>query len=292
MTDQIDLEALEKFRSKLMWALEEKGFLVTGLTEDGFTMEDREKGTKHGVFILTYYKLFLEGKTIDEIIQMLLTSVPDKSQIRIENCYPLVKDTEFVLDYQKLIEEKIGGDMTDPRNLPLIFKLWSDHEFYVFCGVDLGHSYAYLTRSKFNEFNIDEKQFYDKLLDNLIKKIEELSKESKITLLLQAPGVYSLGISDDFAPSFLLIAHRYINFLRNSTGMRDAEFFYAFVVTTEEILICDPKFDSNMIALIMKRVKERQEELLLSTKKARTIRLEPIIITKNGMTFLERHNKE
>src|SRR3989338_10288100 len=106
MVEKIDIEELERFRSKLMWALEEKGFLVTGLTEDGFTMEHREKKSKHIIRTLTYYKIFLEGRTIDEIIKMLLTSVPEEEKITLDNCYPLVKDINFLIRYEKIIEER------------------------------------------------------------------------------------------------------------------------------------------------------------------------------------------
>jgi hypothetical protein len=290
--EEIDSKELLKFQAALLSELEKRGYILAGFTEDGFEIVAANgHGGKRYAKTTTFFKLYKQGKSIDEIAGYITNKEQFKEALKVkpEELLAMVKDLEFILKYEKMLESSLGGPL-EPNHpsLPVIIQPWKGHEVYVLCGIDIGYGYTYLINSSFKELNISHRELYDKMIETLDKKIGKIISEKRYTLLKQAEGVHSIAFPDDLGPSFLLVAHKYFDFLEQASGIIGAEFFYAFTVTTEEILIVGPSVPPELLAFAANRIRERQEELSMRTQVHQIVSIEPVIITKKGLTFLTR----
>jgi hypothetical protein len=290
MADEIDPGEMLRFQAQLLSELEKRGYLLTGFTEMGFGFVSTETGEKNEIRTSTYFKLYKSGKTISEIIEQITSIRKEMKTIEkadIENLFPIVKDADFMISYEKTLERMLGQLPPEHPAMPILFKNWKDHEVYILCGMDLGHSYRYLSLGDLNKMGLSHQELYAKMIDNLAKKTESAIKEKKVDHLKQAAGIHSLAFPDDLSPSFVLIAHRYFDYLEELTGIIGAEYFIAFVVTTEEILICGPSLPPEALKIVYGKVLARQEELKNQPQVHKIVSIEPIILTRQGMTFFK-----
>lgn len=281
-----DLEKV-KFEAELLSMFEKKKYILNRYTEDGFAIQG-EGVAEIKVNTTEYLKMHNDGRSIEEIAEMIIGSrrvIAEKP--KMDNIYPLVKDKYYVGAYQNALKQAAekAGVPWDTALLPMVFKNWPDREIYIFCGAATENGYRYITNKEFPTYGLEGKRFFGAILDNLYGKLDGFVKEGGVKITKQTDGSFILNVQEDLAASFLLIAERYFDFIQSKLGSDQAEYFYAFTVSTEEVFLCDPKTPIEALKVVINKTTERQKELANSIHHPITI--EPILITRNGITFMK-----
>lgn len=275
-----------KFEAELLSIFEKKKYILSRYTEEGFAVQG-EGVAEIKINTAEFLKIHNEGKSLEEISEMIIGSrriVAEKP--KMDNIYPLVKDKYYVTAYQNALKQAAekAGVVWDDALLPMVFKNWPDKEVYIFCGSATEKGYRYITNKEFPTYGLDDKRFFGAILDNLYGKLDGFVKEGGISITKQTDGSFILNVQEDLAASFLLIAGRYFEYLQTKLGNDQAEFFYAFTVSTEEVFLCDPKTPVETLKIVINRITEKQKELISSLHHPLTI--EPMLITRKGITFV------
>ena len=110
MADE-DLE-LDKFEADLLNLFEKRKFLLTRYTEDGFGIQG-EGLTEIKVKIQDFYKLYKEGRTVEEIVEMIVSGNQRRQAEKpnIDNVFPLIKDKYFAVGYQNALKQAAEKQM-------------------------------------------------------------------------------------------------------------------------------------------------------------------------------------
>jgi hypothetical protein len=151
------------------------------------------------------------------------------------------------------------------------------------CGIDTGSGYSFVTQEKFGEYGLDDKQMRTMLLENAYLKLVEMINGGLVRMGKVAEGVFAMRIAGGLAPTFLVISNVFFDFLKQATGISGAEFFYAYPITTEEILIVDPKAVVESMNAAKAYMMQSQEE---GRKNGSIVLLEPLIVSKTQIRFL------
>ena len=287
MTEENNLE-LDRFEAELLSLFEKKKFILTRYTAEGFGIQG-EGVDEIKVNMQEVSQLHKEGMTTDKIMEIVLKNqkkLPQKPDI--EKIYPLIKDKYFAVAYQnalKQVAEK-AGIVWDPALLPLVFRTWQDRDIYTFFGIPTERGYRYLNSKDFERIAMEDKAFLGVILDNLNRKIDGFLRDGKIRITKQSDGNFTIHVEEDLAVSFLLIAHKYFEFLQTKLDNKEAEFFYAIAIATEEVVFCDPKTPPEKLKEIISKCSEKQKEF--TTSLHHQVSIEPMVITKNGISFLPK----
>ncbi len=286
--DEIDPGELLRFQGALLSELERLGFILIRFTDEGF--EVAGPGGKRYAKAATFFKMHKQGAGVAEIADLIANAKGREESLRpkVEDLTPFVKGPDFILAYQKTIERSLGRVGPDHPSLPVIIRPWRGHDVYVLCAIDIGYGFTYLLNGSFKGLGISHKELYGRMIESLDRRISAIISEKRYKHLKQAEGVHSIAFPEDLAPSFLLVAERHFDFLESVSGIIGAEFFYALTVTTEEILILGPSVPMDLLAFAVKRTRERQEELGARAEVHQIVSIEPVVITKKGVTFITR----
>ncbi|MFH0885385.1 MAG: hypothetical protein V1861_06780 [Candidatus Micrarchaeota archaeon] len=294
----IDQDELSRFEVALVQELAKRGFEMI-LIGDELTFESLKTKRRGSANLVTFFKVHKGGKSVEEVadqitgmLDTLASPAPqvpgEKPQPRfdLDRLYPLIKGPDFIMAYHKTLETRLGANLPPNHpSMPVVFRYAKDHEVYILCGFDIGTGYAYLMNGVFNEYSISESDLFKRMMQNLVRKMDAIIREKKFRYLKQADGVFSIAFPEDLAPSFLLLANRYYDLLEEITGIKGGKFFWAFCVSGEEMLICSPSLSDETLGVVVATVHQRQEELMKRPEMHQIIRIEPMVILREGMTF-------
>ncbi|MFH1520681.1 MAG: hypothetical protein ABID61_03490 [Candidatus Micrarchaeota archaeon] len=280
-----DLEKV-KFEAELLEIFEKKRYILSKYTEEGFAIQG-EGVAEIKVNTDEFLKMHKSGKSAEEIVEIIIGArrVVEEKPV-VDNIYPLVKDKYYVSAYQNALKQAAekAGMTWDNALLPMIFKNWPDKEIYMFCGATTEKGYRYITNKEFPAYGLDEKKFFRMIFDNLYGKLDGFVKDGLVKITKQEDGSFILNVQEDLAASFLIIAERYFDFIQRKIDNDQAEFFYAFTVSTEEVYLCDPKTSVETLKTVINKITERQKEL---TSLHHPLTIEPLLITRKGITFMK-----
>ncbi len=279
------MEQLTKwaFREKLQLILEKKGKKAEyDFVDDALNLEDG-----HKAYIDTFYKLYLQGKSIEEISDLVFTLKEDvkkldESSQQTDNIYPLIKNQQELVGMMQKVEQYKKTPVTiDAPEMPVIYALAPEDNLYMICAIDMGSGLAFFSNNNLNDYKFDRKKLYETAIINLKRKVNELIKQEKITVKKEAEGVHSFFVSDNLAGSLILMANDLFEYIKEKIGEKEAAFVYAITVNTDQLLVLSSKIEQGkVIGFTMGPIRE------LQTKVAHPILLDPLIINKDGFGIL------
>lgn len=261
----------QAFEAELLEEFERRGFSIHGFVDGGFNLVNGVSGQKLSVETATQYKKYMEGTEISKIVDGMLGGSSEKKILAI---LPIVKDRSFL----KAWIDSVRKDKKEPKEseLPLIAAI-PDYDFLVYYVFAEGERSSFLTRGDLASLGMDEKGLLNASIENLEGVLRKMAEGGKMHVKKQDEWAWTLTIPSGLAPSFVLVANRFIDFVRKSTGLK-YERFYLFTISAEEVLICDPNVHLSMLPAIKRMVEIKQETL----KGNAAVRLPAFIITKEG----------
>jgi hypothetical protein len=293
---QPDVTAIQRFEAALLHEFENRKCLLVRYTEDGFVVAGGEPPySQFRILSRELYDMQQKGKQLGEIAEFILKSSPSSQEAapaagpaikgKNDRLIAVVRDGRFMLDTIEAIKKQKGISSIAPNEpaLPVAYQWAPQHSYYILCGIDTGSGYSFVTQEKFGEYGVDDGQMRTLLFENLYTKLVAMIKEGQVRLVKVADGVFAMRVGGGLAPSFLVISNVFFDYIRQATGLSDAEFIFAYPISTEDILLVNPKAVVESMNAAMEYMKVSQEE---ARKSGAMVLLEPLIITKTRITFL------
>jgi hypothetical protein len=317
--DGIDQDELGKFEVALVQELAKRGFEMN-LTGDNITFQSQKAKQSGSADMAALFRTYKEGTGVPQIADRIIgasgtekppaggaRSVPPSAQAAgnpqpsapressspplqpkadIDRIYPLIRGQDFLAAYRAYMEKQAGGPLApDHPSMPKVFLLSKDHQTCIFCGLDINGKFAYVDNVMFAGFGIGEMDFFRVMMQNLIRRMDPIMSGRRFKSEKQPEGTYILRFPDGLAPSFLLIANRYFDLLSEVISAKDAKFFWAFSISGDEMMVGPPTLSEEGLKLALARAYQNQMELSKNPAANLIVRVEPMIILREGMTF-------